>query len=236
MPLERSRQLIGGVWRYVSAQQSDNGGSGSQTFPINVPVAFDMPGLFPQAFPITAVDVDPANEFTIAGDHVALFPVGGTLTVFGSSGNDGPHEILGVALDGGNTVITVDGSVSDPTVDGDIYNTGTAGIVAYTPTPGDVVFPVGLIITESFDGNSPTLYITSQGDPLGENFGGGTSNLTQTTPDTDGHNFQGSDPGTTSPVLMVDTAPLIVTITDGSGAAPGSTMGAGVLALLAIPA
>lgn len=27
MPLERSRQLIGGVWRYVSADQSDNGGS-----------------------------------------------------------------------------------------------------------------------------------------------------------------------------------------------------------------
>jgi len=270
MPLERSRQLIGGVWRYVSAQQSDNGNGGSvpfvgvdappdptdgmlwwdpdddsptpgsQTVPVsvNVAIAFDTPGLFLQDFPITAAAVAPANTLTIAGDHRDLFPAGATLGVLGSTGNDGSYEVVSSTLVGGDTVIATVEDVSDATADGVVQNVSTMGVVIYTPSPGDVVVPVAQAMETGFDGTTPTLYIQSEGDPLGENFGGGTGNIgSPGTPDTDGHNVQGSDPGSTSPVLMLDATPLrAVVASDGSGTAPGSTQGSGALVLVVYPA
>ncbi len=73
-------------------------------------------------FPITAVSTV-TDKFTVAGNHVAQFPVGQFFTVDGSTGNDGTYQVISVALVTTNTVIGV-AVVPDATADGTVYLPG----------------------------------------------------------------------------------------------------------------
>lgn len=74
-------------------------------------------------FAITAVDT--TNEIlTVAGDQSVRFDAGESLTVSGSTGNDGAYSVASVAYDSTNDVtnITVNEDVTNTTADGDILH------------------------------------------------------------------------------------------------------------------
>ena len=77
--------------------------------------------------PITGVNQG-SKIFTVAGDRTAVYFVGQTIDVVNSTGNNGPYTPNNIALNAGNTEITVDEAIPDPTVDGDIE---TIGVIRY---------------------------------------------------------------------------------------------------------
>ncbi len=248
MTQEIVRELIDGVWTTTYASQG--GGGGSQPF-VRIPIAFDMPNIHVETFAITAVGVDPANTFTIAGDHAALFPPGFLFTVAGSTLNDGIYTVV-TAVFGSATVITVEEAVADATVDGTVTNdcpngdpVTSSGIVLYTPTPGDIWLPnlaaTGFSETTPWDGSSPTGFVFMQGTPdytLSLDFASPLDLSIGDTPGGDGHlslldNICGS---TVGPVRFNDATPLMLVVTDGSGGDPGSTAGEGEIVLFIVAA
>ena len=70
-------------------------------------------------FPITNVN-QVNKEFTISGDYTSLITVGDTLSVSGSTGNDGTYTIASLTLSSGDTIIEVDEAIPDGTIDGTI--------------------------------------------------------------------------------------------------------------------
>lgn len=73
---------------------------------------------------VTAVD-QAGKQFTIGGDQTASFGVGDTVTVAGSTGNDGDYTIVTATLNAGSTDVVVSEAIPDATVDGtlDTYST-----------------------------------------------------------------------------------------------------------------
>jgi hypothetical protein len=71
---------------------------------------------------ITAVSTG-SDTVTIAGDHTTEFAAGTDFNITGSTGNDGGYTVASVALDGGNTVITVeaDQAIANATADGYVH-------------------------------------------------------------------------------------------------------------------
>lgn len=66
---------------------------------------------------IAAVD-QTGDIFTIEGDHTAEIEAGDTVTVRGSTGNDGVYNVDSVALNGSNTDVGVTADIPDATADG----------------------------------------------------------------------------------------------------------------------
>jgi len=85
--------------------------------------------------PITAANVGGAGagSFEVAGDQTAGYEAGDTITVSGSTGNDGDYTVSagGSSYAGGVTTIPVDEAVTDGTADGNIAN-GRIDISALT--------------------------------------------------------------------------------------------------------
>lgn len=69
------------------------------------------------------------NKITIAGEHAIEFVGGQTMTISGSTSNDGVFTTISAVNVGGNTVITVVEAIVAIPVD---------GTLAYTPTSGNV--------------------------------------------------------------------------------------------------
>jgi len=67
--------------------------------------------------PITAVD-QATDVFTIQGDHTSEIEAGDTVTVRGSTGNDGIYTVDSVALNGSDTDVGVTADIPDATADG----------------------------------------------------------------------------------------------------------------------
>lgn len=213
---------------------------GSQPFEhVVVPITFDTDNLTVQAFPITAVGIDPANTLRIAGDHAELFPVTSQFTVIGSTLNDGIYTVQSVSVSGGNTIITTDEAIADATVDGEVLNATsggatTAGVTVYTPTAGDLWLlsrvATTVNVSAAFNGNTPTGWFALGADDY-STFGGQSGlDLTQidASLDASGHatqattsNFGGGD----KPARFMDDTPLRFLIDDGSFGAPGSSQG-----------
>lgn len=74
-----------------------------------------------------------SGEFKISGDYTAIYVAGLSISISGSTGNDGEYTVKagGSSHSGGTTTIPVDGAVSDATVDGDVLN-GRADVTAGT--------------------------------------------------------------------------------------------------------
>lgn len=66
---------------------------------------------------ITAVD-EPDDVITIAGNHVAAFPVGKQFRITGSTGNDGTYTVAAARLVAGSTEITTEEDLPNATADG----------------------------------------------------------------------------------------------------------------------
>jgi len=103
-------------------------------------------------YEITAVAVGPAGVFTIAGNHLDEFAAGQTFTVAGSTGNNAGYTVASVALNAGNTEITITSAaplpsaVADGHIGGYAVTACVAGASGTFTTPGDVRdrFPDGL--------------------------------------------------------------------------------------------
>ena len=68
-----------------------------------------------------------ADQLTVEGDRRDFFPVGQSLVVSGSTGNNGTWTVTAVNLDAnGDTVISVSEDITDATVDGTIAVTNQA--------------------------------------------------------------------------------------------------------------
>ncbi len=87
----------------------------------------------PKSWAITGVDTG-AKTFTVVGDQRRFLNVGGSIVVSGSTGKDGAYVIAGLALSGGNTVITVTTTIGSAVVDGTLTVTLT-------------LTPVGAVLT-----------------------------------------------------------------------------------------
>jgi hypothetical protein len=90
------------------------------------PIVSDDDPFFGFTAPITGVSTI-GRFFEIAGDHVSEFPVGGSLAVLNSTGNNrptlavsSPYTISASALDGSNTRVTVVETVPSGIADGDV--------------------------------------------------------------------------------------------------------------------
>ncbi len=199
------------------------------------PIAFDDLGLSPVTYAITAADPDPANTFTVAGDHAADFVAGQHLTVVGSSVNDGPYTIVS-AVFGAATVITVVETVTDDTPDGDIIV--LPGVVAFTPAAGDLLIAslLNVSVTTAWDGSTPTLWIFQEGAAdYTQGIGSNTSGVALDAVDVSlGNTVEGSivyplrlSTSGEKPWLFNDTTPLRLGYDDGNGADPGSSVGEG---------
>ncbi len=70
---------------------------------------------------IVAVN-SPGKIFGIAGNFTSIFPIGATIYVRGSTGNDGTYTIAGVAYSAPNTYITVNEAVPSGVADGYLFN------------------------------------------------------------------------------------------------------------------
>ena len=62
-----------------------------------------------------------SGQFTIAGNYSLRFSSGSQFNIYGSTGNDGPYDIVSVS-DTDPTVITTSQAIPDNTVNGVIYN------------------------------------------------------------------------------------------------------------------
>lgn len=83
-----------------------------------------------EAIAIIDVVAGAGGSFTISGNNLLFFPPDGpnvSLSVTGSTGNDGDYDVDTVALIGGDTRITVTGTVPSAVVDGSI------NIITLTP-------------------------------------------------------------------------------------------------------
>lgn len=74
--------------------------------------------------PITAVNQG-TKQFTVAGDYTALFPAAASLTVSGSTGNDGVYTVVVAAFGAGNTVITVVEAIPSAVANGSLTSSVT---------------------------------------------------------------------------------------------------------------
>jgi len=88
--------------------------------------AIDTAGVAVQPFAVTGVNAGAGLVSVAGGDSTALFPAGSTITIVGSTGNDGTYTVVGSAF-GGDTEITVDGVFPSAVADGTVYNEGQAG-------------------------------------------------------------------------------------------------------------
>jgi peptidyl-prolyl cis-trans isomerase A (cyclophilin A) len=86
---------------------------------------------------ITAVS-QAGKTFTVAGDRRPHFPVGSTVTVTGSAGNDGTYTIAAAALTAGNTVIQVQQDIPSAVVGGTIRSGPELPVLDRVRVRGDV--------------------------------------------------------------------------------------------------
>jgi hypothetical protein len=70
------------------------------------------------------------QEFEIVGDFTVDLPTGTTITVSGSTGNDGTYTVDTSSFSGGNTVIVVLEAIPDPTADGTIAFDASRSVAA----------------------------------------------------------------------------------------------------------
>lgn len=248
MTLERSRRLVNGVWRYVTA--SENGGGGSQTLKVvRVPIAFDTENLAVQSFPQVSA-AQATSTFVIAGDQTALFPAGGGLTST-SDLNSGAYTVVSSSFGGGNTTIVVGESVADEGATGDIINAGNgvtgSGIEVYVPAAGELwqSYASYLSIPTAWDGSTPKAWLYQEGAADYQNSLALVSSVDLTTADSDAtveQNGSITEPVTTfttaaDPVQLFNAAtPLRIVVDDGNGGAPGSGQGEGEIVLFIVPA
>lgn len=112
---------------------------------------YAVTGVTPMAGePVVGVDQG-TKTFSVATDLTAHLPVGGTLVISGSTGNDGNYTIASATFNTPNTDIVVSEAVPDATVDGDAaaaygpvtaftltnFGTGYAISAGVTTTPAD---------------------------------------------------------------------------------------------------
>jgi hypothetical protein len=70
-----------------------------------------------KSFAITAVDHAVDNTVSISGDNAFKFKIGDTVTISGSTNNDGDYTVAGVSP-GSTTTLTLTEALTDSTVDG----------------------------------------------------------------------------------------------------------------------
>lgn len=83
---------------------------------------YDVQIQFPKTYAITAVSTG-SKKFTVSGDRRRWFNIGSTLTVSGSTGNNGNFTVSTLTLVGGNTEIVVVEAVSSAVADGSVTST-----------------------------------------------------------------------------------------------------------------
>lgn len=94
---------------------------------------------------VTAV-VTIAKTFTVAGNQVAKFPVGGVFYLDGSTGNNGTYTTVSAVFGAGVTVVTVVEVIPDATADGQIHPGSDSAVLTVDTIANDAT----LAITTSY--------------------------------------------------------------------------------------
>jgi hypothetical protein len=94
---------------------------------------YDVQVTVPRNNTITAVSTG-SKTFTMSGDQRRWFNVGGTITVTGSTGNDGTYTVTVINYTGGNTVLTVTETVPSAVADGSVRVTFKITVIKGTLT------------------------------------------------------------------------------------------------------
>jgi hypothetical protein len=92
------------------------------------------------------------QTFTVSGDQTSHLPVGGSISVSGSTGNNGTYTIASATFGGVNTDIVVNEVILNPTADGTIsaaygavlsFSVPYGGASITTPSTGNPTFVSG---------------------------------------------------------------------------------------------
>lgn len=75
----------------------------------------------PTGWALTGV-VTGSKQFLFAGDQTARILIGDTISIVGSTANDGFYTVAAVSFGGGTTTVTVNETIPDGTVDGTLYH------------------------------------------------------------------------------------------------------------------
>lgn len=122
----------------------------------------------PYSGSITAVSTV-AKRFTVAGDHTANLPVGGSITITGSTGNDGTYTIVSAAFSSGSTNIVVSQVIPDPTADGTLAAAYGPVATYHLTADGSGYASATAVTTTTLTGSGSglTIDITADGTSVG---------------------------------------------------------------------